>query len=75
MLCVSRRKNETIIIDLSKLTPDQLLTMQRQGAARIVVMVTEVRTDKFVKIGVDACPFIPAHRGEVQRQIDEGAAK
>ena len=70
MLCVSRKVGERIIIDLSKITPDQLLTMQQQGAAVIRVLLVSTKGES-AKLGVDACPFIPVPREEVHERNKE----
>lgn len=52
MLCLSRKLNETIVID-----------------GYITITVIDIRGDK-IRLGIDAPPEIPVHRGEVQKLID-----
>jgi sRNA-binding carbon storage regulator CsrA len=68
MLCLSRKKEETIVVDLSQLTPAQLLRMQECGEALLKFTVIDVRGDK-VRIGCIAAKEVPIHRNEVYESI------
>jgi sRNA-binding carbon storage regulator CsrA len=71
MLVLARKKDQTVVIDLSKLTANQLAMMQSQGLAKVEVTIKNIRGDS-VRLGVDGCKLIPIHRLEIQQRI-EGA--
>lgn len=75
MLMLSRKKDQTIVIDLSGITPSQLAMMQEQGLAKVEVTMKGIRGDS-ASLGIIACKLIPIHRMEVQQRIEKekGAA-
>ena len=58
MLCLNRRKDESVIITV--------------GGERIKVMLVELRGDK-ARLGFEASPNVAINREEIQEQIDEAA--
>lgn len=64
MLVLSRHRDESIVIDLSRLTAAELAQLQAEGKAKVEVCVVDIRGDK-VRLGASASPVIPVHRSEV----------
>jgi len=68
MLVLSRKKNESVIIDLSQQSVlDYLLSLPPEER-KITIMMIEVRGDKN-RLGIDAPKDVPVHRREVYDAI------
>ena len=77
MLVLSRKRNQKILLDLNKLTREELIAMHARGELLFKVVVADMRGDK-VRLGVDAPKSIPVHRDEVYEAIqrkEKGDAK
>ena len=63
-LVLSRLTGEETVIDLSRLTPDQLLAMQDRGEAVLRIRVCNVRGNK-TRLGFQVAKEVPVDREEV----------
>ena len=58
MLCLSRKRNESVILDLREF-----------GLGLVKILTVDIRGDK-TRVGVDADVKIPVHREEVFNAIE-----
>lgn len=78
MLVLSRRIDQSIVIDLSQLTPETLREIQaRNPLIRITVCAIRGHDTQEVpkaRIGIDASLLLPVHRDEVHETIKAAEA-
>lgn len=67
MLVLSRKKNEKVVIPLTKAVLQQLLEMP--GDVEVVITTVDIRSNK-VRIGLDMPVVVPAYRPEVHDKHD-----
>ena len=72
MLVLQRSPGESICIDLSHLTHDELDKIQREDEGQIVIQLVKIRTTTYARLGIKCPKIIPVHRQEVVAAIEAG---
>lgn len=68
MLVLSRKKNESVVIDLSQQSTLDYLASLPPEERMISIITVEIRGDK-ARYGIDAPKNVPVHRREVHEAI------